>query len=268
MTPADVSSASTGLGLAKLARASFWAGFREMKWLFGGAAIFSMIVAAIFFYITDVVTLGAEPLHSVLALLLVLPRILLLAIIVAPAMIALHRFILLDPASSSTALMKVSYEKSFFLWWLGFNLLLIFIGVVAGLVGWFWPGIGTPATIVLLVGIVITLRLILIFPAVATEVPSTGWRNRIEASRNQMRGRFWLLIRAYFLLALPIAIVFALIKVPLIFLSAGNSDASGWINLGLEILDAFVQFVLVLLAAALASWLYAFARKDAEGISS
>jgi hypothetical protein len=122
--------------------------------------------------------------------------------------------------------------------------------------------------VVLLAGIGILLRLILIFPAIATEAPSAGWRDRIETSRNQMRGRFWLLIRAYFLLAFPIAVIFALIELPLTFLSGESPDASVWINLGLEMLSTFVQFVLVLLAAALASWLYASARKDAEVISS
>lgn len=254
--------------MAKLAWTSLCAAFRKMKLLFGGAAIFSMIVAALPFYISDVATPGAEPLHGAVALLLFLPRVFLPAIIVAPVMIALHRFILLDPASSPTALMKASYEKSFVLWWLGFNLLLIIIGAVAGLVGWVWPGSGIPAAIVLLAGIIISLRLILIFPAVAAEVPSAGWRDRIETSWNQMHGRFWLLIRAYLLLAFPIAIIFALIKVLLTFLSAENPDAYDEIKLGLEILDTFVQFVLVLFAAALASWLYASARKDPEVISS
>jgi hypothetical protein len=203
----------------------------------------------------------------VLEPLLVLPQVFLLAIIVAPAMIALHRSILLDPASASPAFMNASYEKSFFLWWLGFNLLLLLIGFSAGVVAWLWPGSGIPSIVVLLTGLVFALRLILIFPAVATEAPSDSWRGRIEASRSQMRGRFWLLIRAYFLLALPIAVAL-LIGLPLKFLRLGNSDAFRWVNFGLETLDALAQFVLVLLTAALASWLYASARKDSETVPS
>ena len=261
MTPAEETAASTGLGLAKLAWTSLWAAFGKMKLLFGGMMVFSMIVAAIFSYASGELTQSRDSVQGMVALLLTLPQFFLLAIIVAPAMIALHRFILLDRATSSAALMKESYERSFILWFLGFNLLLILAGALVGLVDALWPGSAIPSIAIVLAGAAGAIRLVLIFPAIATEVPSAGWRDRIEASWDQMRGRFWLFVRGYILIALPIGLVFAPLEVALKFLGTAKFGDSGATSLGVNVLDAFAQNVLLLVTAALASWLYAGIRR-------
>jgi hypothetical protein len=185
------------------------------------------------------------------------------AAIAAPVAVAMHRFILLDRTTKGTLSWRPSYTRSFFVW-LVISRLLFTLATI--------PKMATasmgreiliqlPTSALLLF---IYVHLAMIFPSVATEVPATNWRARIAGSWNDMRGNFWLMVRAGIVTFLPIFIAFIALEIAaLIFIGLPTASATANpMPLGLVLTLGLFQSLGIALGAAVASWTYAWIRQS------
>jgi hypothetical protein len=183
----------------------------------------------------------------------------------APVAVATHRFILLDRTTSGIISWSPAYTRSFFLWTVALR--LVTTGIISIIV-LALPSVmaGLLLAVAEIALLVILIHVAMIFPAVATEVPSEGWQARIAKSWNEMRGNSWLLVRAAIIAFLPLVLGFILLEV--IFfrqLGAGLGNAAEPFNsvrLIVALVIGFLEMPGVALGAALASWMYAWIRQQ------
>jgi hypothetical protein len=120
---------------------------------------------------------------------------------------------------------------------------------------------------------VLSTNMAMIFPAIATETPSRNLEARIAESWRQMRGNFWLFVRASIVTFLPALILWVVIAIVMMIFAL---MVRGVIGHGLPlfprlVLSGAIGVTVVLsiaLAAALASWTYVWVRSDDQAQSA
>jgi hypothetical protein len=170
------------------------------------------------------------------------------AIITAPLAVAIHRFILLGEVRSFLYLSRVTLRFSAWLVALQLPLvilswLMLFAGAATGLV---------PMLVIILIALVLLqMQSLQLFPGVAVEERYRDVSARLETALERSEGMFWLSLVSLVLTFLPVFLArgialraFAKLaqKVPLL-IPVGKATAG---------------FLLVVLIAAAASWLYSY----------
>jgi len=102
--------------------------------------------------------------------------------------------------------------------------------------------------------VIFLFKFALIFPAVAVEAPNNGWLDRLRLSWRQMDGNLWRFIGAISLTLVPI--FFFLVVLP-VFVIDSLFKGRGISSFALSVIGGILQPVVVMIAAAVASWLYA-----------
>jgi hypothetical protein len=180
-----------------------------------------------------------------LAPILLLAALVLAWCAVAPMAVAIHRLILLNEASPRSA-----RSAPFALWFLGIQCVAVLVMVPLSLSGVNWLGFTFY--------VAIFLRIVLLFPAVAIDEPTTSWTERIRTSWRRTQGHFWTILFAEFLEALPITLVAA---VPyaigmFLLLSFDERDAQVIRAIGAVLTDTFGLVVVFGLHTAVASHVF------------
>lgn len=165
-------------------------------------------------------------------------------LLVAPLAIATHRLVLLPEHAPRHPFQPVKAALLFALWGAAFqasNSLQYILGIFGGV---------DPLLvrlILLIVTIVATIRLALVFPAIAIEEPgapaTTSWHST--------KGRFWRTAAVLFVTAIPVPVIAGVAVVLLIKTTGGHNLAT----LVLPLLACITVLLVVALAAA-ASWLF------------
>ena len=188
-------------------------------------------------------------------------------VVFASVAITVHRFILLGEEKSGIFALALKRTWRFVGWLLFFDVLIAichlpidFSEANASRYNLFY--------ILFLIGLLIVGgRSMTLFPAVAIDVPSSRWQERIERSWQQTSGRLALIVFSYIGSVIPIAlIIFAALSIPTIsFLLSGNLDGA-WspFNLMADFTGAFADVATTAAAAAVASWIYKSARNDSK----
>jgi hypothetical protein len=176
------------------------------------------------------------------------------AAIGTPLAVAVHRLIVKGEVTPGIIALNRPYHWLFFAW------LCAIAFVELALMGLVLASFKL-LMLVLIVGIFIFfIKSALIFPAIAIEAASSNWRATLQTSWRQMDGNFWLLFRAMLLTLLPL--ILAVVLITIVFTLLGIIVAIGGIGMAIVLIamkvamSAIVQPAGVILAAAIASWLY------------
>jgi hypothetical protein len=169
------------------------------------------------------------------------------AFLLTPYLIAIHRFIILGEAAPRYAIAASTHRfQLFFLWSMALSM---FYWVPAFVIAAFFAkteALLLMATLLLLaftvVALVATVRLIILFPAIAVDAPGATWTHAMADTQ----GRFWRILAISTLAALP-----ALAGMIALLLIGPNS----WL-LVVAVSDGVMSVVLMTLAIAVASRLY------------
>lgn len=191
---------------------------------------------------------------------LLLPAVAIEVALLAPVAVAVHRFVLLEEVSPGFSVMRRSCLGFFAAWMIGVEFLFSLVELVGAF-------LGVLCTVVLTV---LFVRTLLIFPAVALEVPSQGIGDRIEGSLSATRGLSWSIFFAVFVAALPLSLlqslpVIAAMRPDLLKLS---TQAYADVLLYASMLEDFLKPVVVGILAAVASWIYLWRQEYPEDASS
>lgn len=192
--------------VVRLAWPSAIAAIRKMMPLFLSAAVLYAIFGIAERWILDRVLPVTDGLGDVArgfaAETIALPEIAANALLLAPVAVAVHRFVLLDEVSPGFTVLRQPCLRNFVIWTfcvqLALNSVAIF-GIVADIS--IFPLLAWIALFALFG------RTLLIFPAVAIEVPAASASGRIEASLTSSRGLFWTTIFAVIVSVLPLILV-------------------------------------------------------------
>jgi hypothetical protein len=160
----------------------------------------------------------------------------------------------------------------FFLWAAGIRVIEVLLNDSSSLTVKEHPVVGGLIGGILgILEVIALVHLAMIFPAVATEVPSESWQARVGNSWKQMKGHAWLLVRAGIVAFLPWILLYVVFWILFGGLRASqhHGDLQHSWRLGLALLVGGAQIFLVMLGAALASWLYAWVRqKPGQSVAS
>lgn len=201
--------------------------------------------------------------RSVAILLMALPELVIDAWLLAPVAVAVHRFVILEETSRGFSILRQTCVRSFAIWTFCVQLVLLIVGFITqrGDSG-FFHFLGYVALIILFA------RTLLIFPAIAIDVPSASVADRIEAGLSSSRGLFWSTVIGLVMAVLPLMlteIAPALGEALIDSLHAMNPDwvAAPQFDGGFltAILDDFLHPLITGVIAALASWLYLWAQE-------
>lgn len=183
------------------------------------------------------------------------------AIVMATVAVAVHRYIILDETTPGIMSFKAKRVWIFAAWAFAMECL----GALIQVPGRLDLPVGTAGilTVLALVAVVVAgVRLSLIFPAVAVEAPHGGWKERITASLNMTRGRFWLIFLAGAGAVLPVVLLLAAPSLVLLFEAMRGSELRssfgllyGW-SIVFGLMRDLLRPVIVGLGAAVASWVY------------
>ncbi len=183
------------------------------------------------------------------------------ALVLAPVAVAVHRLVLLKEISGGWR----TRVWRFFGWSLVITMLTAIIAspivLSDGYRGeWLaWIVFGPAAAVV-------TVRLLLLFPAVAVDASSDNWQDRLHSSWHQTRGHFWRL-------ALAVAGAVALFVVPIMLLLgaatfatafAGSIEFAGSFLVIEQVFLAAIRPITIALIAAVASWVYLWVLEHRE----
>lgn len=172
--------------------------------------------------------------------------------LIAPVLIAIYRFILLD---DRTAEYRIDFQDPRLRRFLGYSFVLLVIFHVGLLAEILFERASAAATLWLLViwlgWLVITIKLTLLFPAIAVDIPSVRFGNAMAATD----GNFWRIVGICIVVSLPVW--------PLVALSGGIESLrepaearEGLLVLAGEALIGFVNFIIQLMLAVAASHLF------------
>jgi len=176
----------------------------------------------------------------------------------APLAVTMHRYILLGEVPRLPAM--TGQTRTFFLWLVGLQL--------AVLVARLFPLVMSAVMFVrrlseflISIGVlIVALWIATIFPAVAVDEASASAENRIDTSFRRMDGHIWLLVRGTCLAFLPFVLLFFLLERAMA--PAAKAGATMHILPLLAAVAGMLQIVWILVAAALASWLFTWVRRD------
>jgi hypothetical protein len=236
--------------------ASAWEVWAKMRPLVVSAMAASATVGTVFAFLKIDLGISPESAFPQGALIEAL-KILLQSAIATPLAVATHRLILKGEIISGTIRLRAPYYWAFFVWLccLGFVPLL--------LKDIFWPANRALILIPALVGIIVGLYSVLLFPAIAIEAPSAGWLDRLNTSWKQMRGHVWLFIRAVLLAFIPLFVSLLLLVgvfiIAMLVLADLSVPRQVWEPLMTGFFSVF-QPASILIGAAVASWLYLYVR--------
>jgi len=177
----------------------------------------------------------------------------------------MHRFILMGEITSGFLSFGPRHTKLFFLWAAVIRVIEVLLNDSSSLLIKEHPLIGGLIDFGFgILGLIALVHLAMIFPAVATEVPSETWQARLGNSWKQMKGHSWLLVRAGIVAFLPWVLLYVVFWILFGGLHASEHQGDlqhSW-RLGLAMLVGGAQIFFVVLGAALASWLYAWVRQQ------
>jgi hypothetical protein len=182
--------------------------------------------------------------------------VLLDAVVQAPVAVAVHRLILRRETSNGIVSLRPVRTRHFIAWLVLFGLCANFLSMLRVLIR---PlGLATLTTLPLAIFLAFAgVRLSLIFPAVAIEARTDGWRDRARKSWQQTQGHFWLLFWADLLAAVPLAVI-AVIVLPALILGSLHGPQSQLASTVMMIFSAVQRTISVAVGAAVLSWTYRF----------
>ena len=260
----DAEEQPSSFNLAKRAWTSARAAFGSMKLPFMTAFSAYVLIAVLFNYGPWLPKGQSRIAGAAIVLGVLLTKLFLQLVISATLAVAVHRFILLDKRTPGMFFGLPSYTRRFLLWLLLFCAVAMLVGLVGAAYSRFWAGGKMLYWIAIIAVWVAYIMSVLILPAVAIEAPSSGWRGRIRTSWQQMEGWFWTFVLAAFLAMLPVVMVFFVVSIILgfadIYLLHDLDLHSPFISV-LEIAKEALSPLLIVLGAAVASWVYAFSRE-------
>jgi hypothetical protein len=261
----------SGTEIAKRVWSSTMSGMRAMPLLFLSAMVLALLVGVVSLYqsrfLLDRAGHSIPTILSPLRLLFGIGNILIWSALSAPVAVAMHRFILLGETTPGLLSYAPRHTRIFFLWALVLQFLFHAINTLAFLVPHSTGLIQLTAIriVIAIVVLALSVHLAMIFPAIATEAPASGWQSRIAKSWHQMQGNFWLFIRAGILSFLPIILAELIGGYFLLRIGFGAAIVSAKSPAGPWLYAAWVGLIGILsvaLGAALASWIYAWARRS------
>jgi len=269
--PAVLETRPSGTELAGKAWRSLREAFAAMPlFYFGAFLIYSLAVVgpiAITGYLTSATTeahsLLSQTVFSVFTLFL--PSVLSLGA-VAVAAVATHRFILLDdrcPKFERNAL-------QFFLWLLFLAVIFSFLETIKVFEKKAMPDSGFTDIFggaIWITKVTVAVHFVLLFPSVAVGEQAGGWRDRIETSWRRMTGNFWIFLGGDIVAVFPIVLVLLLgmlLSLALFRIMHGQdfSDSMRLWGTSAEIFRDLIGFWIMMIQAAIASWLYAWVRQQ------
>lgn len=175
------------------------------------------------------------------------------SLLFTPILIAVHRFILLGEITSSYRIEPARRFMLFFLW-----SLVIDVGILAfaALVTFFLnmdPRIGLFWMLVLFVFLYVSLRLSLLFPAIAVDAPGTSFINAYRDTK----GRVLKILMIFLMCVLPL--LFLLFGSELLLRSSAQSEGTSLARLIDALLSgvvgAFYIVVLIVAVSRLYEWM-------------
>ncbi|HEV2677586.1 MAG TPA: hypothetical protein VGV37_23855 [Aliidongia sp.] len=177
------------------------------------------------------------------------------AVLLAPFAIAVHRFILLGEVTTGYWLNPGDRRFRGF----AFNaaqlaLLRLAPGLITAVVARHSMGLGALLVIVLnIVAIVISVRIVILFPALAVDAARPTWRHAADDTR----GYSWRVFFALFVVALPLLPLMAILVAPFLVGAIGPGGFHAGLPLVLAAVGASVLAVIITaVLVALASRLY------------
>lgn len=254
--------------LVLLALHSTITAIRTMPALFGSAALISVIIK-----LGDILSdYGAEnlPTHwemTAAAGLWGVVSLLLSALVLAPVAVALHRQVLLEETTPGVIAWQAPRIWIFAGWSLLVEIIsaVLFMPVAASNgTALYWLAVAVFGLIVL----VISVRWLLIFPAIAVESQAADWKDRILMSWAQTRGHFWLLLAglagAIVVFFIP-AVLVAVTAILLALLSDSYQLVYG-VRFAIDLVAGALQPLSIAVAAAVASWFYMAIQENPAGM--
>ncbi|HEY2835332.1 MAG TPA: hypothetical protein VGI89_02100 [Rhizomicrobium sp.] len=246
----------SGSALSRKALTSAREVWAKMRPLVVSAMAASALVGTAFAFLK--VDLGISPGNAFpRGILIESLELLLQSAIATPLAVATHRLVLKGEITSGTIGLRTSYHWIFFAWLLGLGLvplLLMDLLSASSRVLMIVPSV---------IGLLVGLYSVLLFPAIAIEAPSAGWLDRFNTSWKQMRGHVWLFIRALLLALIPLFVsllffigVFAIVGLVLAEILVPRQV---WEPLMAGLFSIF-QPASILIGAAVASWLYLYVK--------
>lgn len=253
--------------LISLAWNSTIAAVRAMPALFGSAALLALAVKladiAMDYGADHLVSLFGRIGGGIAIALWGVVSLLLDACVLAPVAVAVHRMVLLEETTPGL----ISWKHPRIWRFAGWTLLLeLVLGAVA------LPMIASRETklemLALIVfgalGAVISIRWLMIFPAVAVETPAASWKERILASWDGTRGHFWRLALA--LIGSLVMLFGPLVIVAVVLMFAASMSESFQllyaVRLAFDLFGAALEPVSIGLGAAIASWFYMWLQEN------
>jgi hypothetical protein len=182
------------------------------------------------------------------------------AFLLTPYLIAVHRFIILNEPGPRYALAPGEHRfQLFFLWSMVLSLMywlpsFAMSWISKGPAVVFLAGFMTLFMILLIAATIISLRLIILFPAIAVDAPGATWRNAIADTA----GNAWRILFISLIAALPIivtAIVVAVIGASMGMMGGKAPPSLPWLVTA-GVVDGVVGVIGVTLAVVIASRLY------------
>lgn len=213
-----------------------------------------------------VAVLQRGPLVSRLAVFI--PLYVLSTAAVAAAAIATHRFILLDDTQPKLGRTLLQFS----LWLIFVEVVLFLLDMARILNGRLMPDSGLTVMIggaIWITKLIVAIHFALLFPSVAVGEKGAGWRDRIESSWRRMTGNFGLFLGGDFVALFPVFVALALSAIAVMTLSMLGThrsqtffDAIMPAAIIIRILVSLVGFPILMVQAAIASWLYAWVQQQ------
>jgi hypothetical protein len=181
---------------------------------------------------------------------------------IAVAAVATHRFILLDDIRPRIG----RNSLDFFLWLVFITIIIALLDVAKILDRRAMPDSGLTdmvGGVIWIAKIAIIFHFALLFPAVAIGEKAEGWQDRISISWSRMSGNFWLFFAADLAALLPF--IFAItVSILLVTLPLSDWNRGSVALASVEIFRGLVPFPVLMVQAAIASWLYAWVRQQPD----
>jgi hypothetical protein len=201
--------------------------------------------------------------RSAAVLLAALPELVVDACVLAPVAVVIHRFVILEETSRGFSVLRQACVRRFAIWTFCVQFVLLIVDVMThrGDSG-FFHFLGYVALIILFA------RTLLIFPAIAIDVPSASAADRIEASLSSSRGLFWSTVIGLIIVAVPLMLTGIAPALAEALIGKLHAMSPNWIAAAqfdggflTATLNDFLHPFALGVIAALASWLYLWAQE-------
>jgi hypothetical protein len=194
------------------------------------------------------------------------------ALILAPLAVGVHRFVLMGERARGIISLRYAHTWNFvaylvMLQWVPTATIVTVAALTAGFnessgvpLNWLFFLVAALAVAFAFAALIISsIQLALVFPALATDVASRDWRERLRTSWRLMRGNGMILFVSSILTAIPVWIVlFVIIVVKRMISSGAALVAPSSDGFQVSFWSPALTVALVAVGAALLSWLYRF----------